>query len=203
MTTSQAHQLVAIVYPDEYKAAEVKATLARLQKEYLINVEDSVYVTKDANGKLNLHQSHDLTAAGAAGGAFWGLLFGLLFFIPFAGLAIGAGIGAIAGHFSEYGIDKDFVKGLTENLTPGSSALFIVVRDVNQEKVIPEIAKYGGTVLRTSLTADAEKQLQAALDAGSAAAEAGGGSPAPEGNAIASAGSPAAESGAPSSAPSA
>jgi uncharacterized membrane protein len=170
MTSSQAHQLVAIVYPDEYRAAEVKAELARLQKEYLINVEDSVYVTKDANGKLNLHQAQDLTAAGAAGGAFWGLLFGLLFFMPFAGMAIGAGIGAIAGHFSEYGIDNNFVKSLTENMTTGSSALFVLVRDVNQERVIPEIAKYGGTVLRTSLTSDVEKQLQAAHDAGSAAA---------------------------------
>jgi uncharacterized membrane protein len=170
MTSSQAHQLVAIVYPDEYKAAEVKAALGRLQKEYLINVEDSVYVTKDANGKLKLHQSQDLTAAGAAGGAFWGLLFGLLFFMPFAGMAIGAGIGAIAGRFSQYGIDNDFVKSLTESLTPGSSALFVLVRDVNQERVIPEIAKYGGTVLRTSLTAEAEQQLQAALDAGGAPA---------------------------------
>jgi uncharacterized membrane protein len=181
--TNEAHQLVAIVYPDEFKAAEVRSALLRLQKEYLLDVDDSVYVTKDPNGKLHLHQDHELTAIGAAGGAFWGLLFGLLFFVPLAGLAVGAGLGALVGHFSNYGIDSGFVKSLTESLTPGSSALFVLVRNVNQERVIPEIAKYGGTVLRTSLTSDAEQQLQAALSAGGSTAaqpaggEAGSGSP--------------------------
>jgi uncharacterized membrane protein len=164
--TNEAHQLVAIVYPDEHRAAEVRAALARFQKEYLLDIDDSVYVTKDADGKLRLHQNHELTAIGAAGGAFWGLLFGLLFFVPLAGMAVGAGLGALVGHFTDYGIDRSFVKSLTESMTPGSSALFVLVRNVNQERVVPEIARYGGTVLRTSLTSDAEQRLQAALNAG-------------------------------------
>jgi uncharacterized membrane protein len=167
--TNEAHQLVAIVYPDEFKAAEVRAVLVRLQKEYLLDIDDSAYVTKDSSGKLTMHQDHELTAIGAAGGAFWGLLFGLLFFVPLAGMAIGAGLGALVGHFSNYGIDGNFVKSLTEGMTPDSSALFVLVRNVNQERVVPEIARYGGTVLRTSLTPDAEQQLQAALSAGQAA----------------------------------
>jgi uncharacterized membrane protein len=140
-----------------------------LEKQYLLNVDDSVYVTKDENGKLQIHQSQDLTAAGAAGGAFWGLLFGLLFFVPVAGMAVGAGLGAITGHFAEYGIDTDFVKSLTGAMGPNTSALFLLVRDVNQEKVLEQIAPYGGTILRTSLSTEAEQKLQAALSAGSAA----------------------------------
>jgi uncharacterized membrane protein len=167
-----AHQLVAIVYPDEYKAAEVEAALFRLQKEYLLTVDDACYVTKDAEGKLHLHQSHSLTGLGAVGGGFWGLLIGFLFFVPLVGLAIGAGAGALAAHFSDYGIDDDFMKSLSAGLGPSTSALFVLVRDVNQERVIPEISKYGGTVLRTSLTADAEQKLQAALNAGSASSAA-------------------------------
>jgi uncharacterized membrane protein len=167
--TNEVHQLVAVVYPDEFKAAEVRAALVRLQKEYLLDIDDSACVTKDASGKLQVHQDHELTAIGAAGGAFWGLLFGLLFFVPLAGMAIGAGLGALVGHFTDYGIDRDFVKSLSESMTPGSSALFVLVRNVNQERVIPELARYGGTLLRTSLSPDAEQRLQSALSAGETA----------------------------------
>jgi uncharacterized membrane protein len=161
--SEQSQQLIAIVYPDMYKAAEVEAALFRLQKEYLISVDDACYVTKDAEGKLHLHQAQSLTGVGAVGGAFWGMLIGLLFFAPFAGAAIGAGIGALAGHFTDFGIDDGFVKSLSASMGPSTSALFVLVRNVNQERVLPEISKYGGTVLRTSLSPDAEQRLQAVL----------------------------------------
>jgi uncharacterized membrane protein len=170
-------QLVAIVYPDMYKASEVEAALFRLQKEYLLTVDDACYVTKDAEGKLHLHQSHSLTGMGALGGGFWGLLIGFLFFAPLVGLAIGAGAGALAGHFTDYGIDDDFMRGLSAGLGPSTSALFVLVHDVNQERVLPELSKYGGTVLRTSLAADAEQKLQEALSAGSASTASAAGAP--------------------------
>jgi uncharacterized membrane protein len=84
--------LVAITYPDEHRAAEVLATLRRLQHEYLIDLEDACVVTKDAQGKIKLHQAVNLTAAGAASGAFWGSLVGLLFVFPFGGLAVAGGL---------------------------------------------------------------------------------------------------------------
>jgi uncharacterized membrane protein len=159
--------LVVIAYPDEVKAQEVRVALARLQKEYLIDLEDAVVVTKDGEGKIKLHQSVNLTAAGAVGGGFWGGLVGLLFLMPFAGAAVGAGLGALSGKFSDIGIDDKFVKDLSENLAPNSSALFILIRKVTEDKVVPEIAKYGGVVLRTSLSHEAEARLRTAFVEGS------------------------------------
>jgi len=155
--------LIVVAYPDEKRAAEVMAALQRLQKEYLLDLEDAVYVVKDREGRLSLHQSQNIAAAGAAGGALWGMLFGLLFFIPLAGMAIGAGAGWLAGKLADYGIDDAFVKQVSDNLKPGTSAIFAVVRRSTPEKVLPELSRFGGTVLRTSLTPDAEDRLRAAL----------------------------------------
>ena len=46
---------VVIGFEDEHKAFEMRAALAKLQKEYLIDMEDMVVVTKDDKGKVKLH----------------------------------------------------------------------------------------------------------------------------------------------------
>ncbi|HEY7346800.1 MAG TPA: DUF1269 domain-containing protein [Ktedonobacterales bacterium] len=158
--------LIAITYPDEYRAAEVMATLRRLSGAYLIDLEDAVYVTKDAQSKIKLYQSRNLTGEAAGAGALWGALIGLIFFMPIAGAAIGAGMGALAGKFSDYGIDDNFVKQLGQNMPPNSSAIFVLVRKATPDKVLPEVSKYGGTIIQTSLPKEAEERLQAALEQG-------------------------------------
>lgn len=159
-------KLVAIVYDDMYKAGEVLTILNRLEKEYLIDMEDAVYVIKDKDNKIKLHQTMGLTGAGAVGGSFWGLLIGALFFAPIAGMAIGAGAGALAGKWSDIGVDDNFVKELSSSMKPESSALFLLVRSATPDKVLPEISKYGGKVMSTSLPKEGEEKLQKALDNG-------------------------------------
>ena len=155
--------LIAIAYDDEFKAEEVRLTLAKLQKEHLIELEDAAIVIKDEDGKVKLNQAVNLTAAGAVSGGFWGLLIGTLFLVPVFGAAVGATTGAIGGALSDIGVDDDFMRELGENLQPGTSALFILVRKVTPDKVLDEIAPYGGKVLRTSLTKDKEAELQEVL----------------------------------------
>lgn len=158
--------LIAVAYPDEFRAAEVRAMLARLQHEYLTDLEDAVVVTKDNDGKLKLHQSVNLTSKGAIGGGLWGGLIGLIFLVPFVGAAVGAAAGVLAGKFSDYGIDDAFVKELSANMAPGSSALFVLLRKFTADRVTPELAKFGGTLLQTSFSLEAEAQLRAALRQG-------------------------------------
>ena len=155
--------LIAIAYDDEFKAEEVRLTLAKLQKEHLIELEDAAVVVKNAQGKVKLKQALDLTSAGAVSGGFWGLLIGTLFFMPIVGAAVGASAGAISGALSDIGVDDQFMRELGETLQPGSSALFILASQITPDKVLEEIAPYGGKVLRTSLTKDKEAQLQEVL----------------------------------------
>ncbi len=157
-------ELVAIAYDDEFKADEVRLTLAKLQKEHLIELEDAAVVIKNDQGKVKLNQAVNLTAAGAASGSFWGLLIGTLFFCPLAGVAVGAASGALSGAVSDIGVDDDFMRELGDSLPPGSSALFVLIRKATPDKVLAEIAPFGGKVLRTSLSKDDESQLQEVLN---------------------------------------
>ena len=157
--------LVVIGYDNEFKAEEVRLTLRKLQKEYLIDLEDAVVAVKDAKGNIKLHQAVNLTAAGAVGGGFWGSLIGLIFLNPLLGAAIGAAAGATSGALTDVGINDKFMKDLAAAMTPGSSALFVLVRKATPDKVLAELQGSGGKVLKTSLSHDDEAKLQAALSA--------------------------------------
>jgi len=156
--------LVVIGFEDEHTAFEMRAELVKLQKEYLIEMEDVVVVTKDEKGKVKLHQAANLTAVGAVGGSFWGMLIGMIFLNPLLGAAVGAGAGALSGKLRDIGIDDNFIKGLGETITPGSSALFVLVRKSTPDKVLEGLKGFKGKILKTSLTADKEETLREALE---------------------------------------
>lgn len=157
--------LIVVAYDDEFTAQEVRLKLLRIQKEYLIDLEDAVVAVKNKDGKVKLHQIHNLTAAGAVSGSFWGLLVGLIFMMPLVGLAVGAASGALGGALSDVGINNQFMKDLAANLQPGGSALFVLVRKFTPDKVLAELEGTGGRVIQTSLTHEDEARLQTALDA--------------------------------------
>ena len=156
--------LVVIGFDEEEKAFELRAELAKMQKEYLIEMEDVVVVTKNEKGNAKLHQAVNLTAAGAVGGGFWGMLIGMIFLNPLLGAAVGAGAGALSGKLSDIGIDDNFIKELSGTLQPGNSALFVLVRKATPDKVIERLKGFKGKVLKTSLSIDKEKELQAVLE---------------------------------------
>src|SRR5581483_8926800 len=180
--------LIAVTYPDEQRAHQVLDELRKLETSYMIDLAYAVIVTKDANGKPKLHQSVDLTQAGAVNGAMWGFLIGLLITLPFPFMAplawlgiaavsagVGAAAGALTGRASDLGIDDKFMQDLTANMTPGTSTLFILARSVTMDKVEPDLAKFGGTLLYTNLNKDAEEQLRQQLAQGMASAGMSGG----------------------------
>ena len=157
--------LVVIGYNEPHKAEEVRLTLIKLQKDYLIDMEDAVAAVKNADGKIKLQQAVNLTAAGAISGGFWGSLIGLIFLNPLLGLAAGATAGAVSGALGDVGINDNFMKDLAATMTPNSSALFVLVRKSTPDKVLEEMKGTGGTILQTSLSHEDEAKLQAALNA--------------------------------------
>ena len=173
-------ELVVVGFDNPEEADRVLLKLSKLKKEYLIDLEDAVVVVRDEAGKIHLKQSINLVSAGATtgflSGSLWGTLVGLLFLNPIAGFvlggAFGVGAGALSGSLSDYGINDDFIKSLSETIPVNSSALFILVRKVQTEKVLAELSGVRGKVLRTSLSPDQEKKLQEALQGSSAPATA-------------------------------
>jgi len=157
--------LVVIGYDDPFKAEEVRLKLRKLQKDYLIDLEDAVVAVKNEKGKVKLHQAVNLTAAGAVGGGFWGSLIGLIFLNPLLGAAVGAAAGAVSGALTDVGVDDKFMKELAATMTPGTSVLFVLVRKATVDKVLEEMKGTGGKILKTSLSHDNEEKLQAAISA--------------------------------------
>ena len=168
---SMMSNLVVLGFDGLHTADEVLNKLRSMQKEYLIDLEDACVVEREKGGKVYLKQAVNLTGIGAATGgttgALWGALVGLLFLNPLAGMALGAiagaGMGALSGSLTDFGIRDDFIKKLGETIPEGSSALFVLFRKVNEDKVLPEIEPFKPRVLRTSLSNEAEKKLTTEL----------------------------------------
>jgi uncharacterized membrane protein len=157
--------LVAIVYPTEAKAEEMRTKLFSLQKEYLIEIGDAVIAVKHDDGTVKLNQLINTTAAGALSGGFWGTLVGMIFLMPLLGAAVGAASGALGGALTDYGINDDFMKELAASLQPGNAALFVEIKKVTGDKVLDAIKGTGGVVLKTSLDHTKEQALRDAIAA--------------------------------------
>jgi uncharacterized membrane protein len=138
--------------------------LERLQKEELLHVDDAACVYwQEGRKKPKTEQMHSLTGAGALGGSFWGLLFGLIFFVPLLGMAVGAAMGAITGSMADVGIDDSFIRDVRNKVTPGTSALFVMTRNVVTDKVLEQFKETGATLLSTNLTEEQEAKLKEAF----------------------------------------
>ena len=161
--------LVVLGYDDTTTAMQVMDKIEELQSDLVIQLDDAAVIIRNAEGKFKTVTNHHATGIGAAGGLFWGFLFGILFFIPFLGMAIGAGVGAIMGKITESGIDKEFVDKVRDLMQPGTSAVFLIVRQATPDKVLAALQPFGGTVLQTSLSAETEQKLQEALHGGDTA----------------------------------
>jgi uncharacterized membrane protein len=161
--------LIAIGYPDQATAELAADEARRLAKDLIIEPDAIAVIVRDDEGKYHVHTSHSPVGAGASWGMFWGLLFGLLFFVPVIGIGIGAGLGALMGKVTKSGIDRQFQEQVRGLLKPGNSALFLMVEKVTPDKAVEAMSKFGGTVLKTSLSKEGEQQLQDALHGGQAA----------------------------------
>jgi uncharacterized membrane protein len=138
--------------------------LKGLQAQGLITVLDAATVSwPEGKKKPKTRQALNLTGAGALDGAFWGMLFGLIFFMPLVGGLIGAGIGALTGHFTDIGIDDDFIKSVREKVTEGSSALFLMSQDEVVDRLREAFAGTDMELLATNLSKDQEEKLKAAF----------------------------------------
>jgi uncharacterized membrane protein len=117
-------------------------------------------VVRNEKGRAKVKQAHSLVGSGALGGAFWGMLIGLLFFAPWLGLVAGAASGALAGKLGDIGVDDTFIQEVSETVEPGTSALFLLAREANVERIEAEISDFEFTIIETNLSPEDESQLR-------------------------------------------
>ena len=175
-------ELVVVGFDNPTEADRVLTELTRLQKEYLIDLEDAVTAIRGGDGSVRIKQSVNLVGLGASvgglQGALWGSLVGLLFLNPLAGFAIGgavgAGSGALSGRMTDFGINDDFIKSIGQTLKPDTSAIFLLIRKAQPEKVLNELSGFKGRIIRSSLSSEDEAKLQAALSKAGSPSPSGG-----------------------------
>jgi uncharacterized membrane protein len=152
--------LFAIVYPSKASAEAGLVRVRDLEKGQVIAMLDAVVASRSTDGGVHLEQNLNTVAWGAAAGAFSGALIGTLFLAPLAGLAAGATAGALGGYATDYGIDDDFVRQLSERLRPGDAALFIMASDMSEERVAAALGAQAGEIFYTSMSPDVEARFR-------------------------------------------
>ncbi len=163
--------LIVVTYPDEARAAAVMKELRRLRSQDLIDLDDGGYVTKDRSGRIMLYEAVPLgSKTSKVSRLLYGDLAGTLMMMPYPEETRGDLPGSMHDIIGKYGIDPDFVARFEDQMTPGSSAICVLVRKSTPEKVLSEVSKFGGSVLRTSLPREKEAQLEQTLAQGPAQA---------------------------------
>lgn len=163
---SEPDRLVVIGFGDEYSAFDLRNVVLEMEEEGVVEVGDAVVATRNPKGKVRLHQSIPLISGRAVIGAFSGLMMGMLLLSPLFGAVVGATAGAAAGALGDVGIDDAFMKSLGETLTPGTSALFLVVRNTKPDLVIERLKPFAGRgkVLQSTMKPENEKILRGLLE---------------------------------------
>ena len=154
--------LVVLAFEKMNGAEAMREKMNDLQKRELIALEDAAVVVRNERGRTKVKQAHSLVGAGALGGAFWGMLIGLLFFAPWLGLIAGAAGGALAGKLGDIGIDDSFIEEVSEAIEPGESALFLLAREAQMERIEAELSdfEYDFEIIETNLSPEDETNLR-------------------------------------------
>ena len=153
--------LTAWAFPGVEDAETASERLQQLQAQELIKIQDAAVVSWEVGKKKpKTKQLSNMTAVGALGGTFWGMLFGLIFFVPLLGAAIGAAIGAAAGSMTDVGIDDDFINGVKQRVTPGTSALFVLSSDAVIDRIKDVFKDMQAELIASNLSAEQEAKLR-------------------------------------------
>jgi len=150
--------LIVIGYDNPVAARQAYEEVQRLQQDFIVDLRGLAIVDVDADGKTHVDTPKRIIGSSAVSGALFGLIIGLLFFVP--GMVIlGGAVGALMGVFSKSGIDADFRNRVEHLIEPGHSAVVIMATKITEDKFGPAMQPFGGTLLKTSLSEDSEKEL--------------------------------------------
>lgn len=159
------HLVVQTFQKNLDRATEVFDNVKKMAEGGLIQVEAGAAIIRDYDGNVKVCQNSEWTAGSGAGwGGFWGLLIGLIFAGPVAGLLGGMGLGAILGGTASHKLDQDFMEDVAKSLKPGDSALFMAVPEEHQTETINKLSEFGGLIISTEISEEAQENLHKAVE---------------------------------------
>jgi uncharacterized membrane protein len=155
-------QLIVVAFDHFDDAREALASLRSLERAGHVSFEDTALIERDPDGTAHVrNEVSGTTEAATALGAIVGGIVGFVF--PLAGIAIGAAAGAAIGSSLGTGVSGAFVDEVKGTLSPGRSALFLVVKEADVDATTAALRGHKGEVIQTNLSSEAEQTLRDAL----------------------------------------
>jgi uncharacterized membrane protein len=152
-------ELIAIGYPEEATAQQVRDEVSGLTKR----PDTARAIIRNRQGTIRVATNPFRLAVGI----IWGMVLGLLVDLAAGtgvGVLVGAALGAAIAKVDRSGIDRRFQGRVRAMLKPGTSSLVVlVVNKQTTDAVVEALSRYGGTVLESSLSLEAEWRLQEGL----------------------------------------
>jgi uncharacterized membrane protein len=158
-----ASQIVVLGFKIEQGAEAMLKDIQKWQEEGLVELEDAVIASSGPGGHVEIQQTHKEGGKFTLRGGGAGLLAGLLLGGPILGFVGGAAAGAIAGALKDYGLDDGFIEEVSKWVQPNTSALFVLVNEVNADAVLDKLRPFEAVVLTTTLPQAGEQRLREAL----------------------------------------
>ena len=159
-------EIIVIGYDEQSTATQAYKEVLTLQHDFVVELTGLAIVRVDDEGKSHVETPQKIVGVSAASGALWGMLIGILFLVPFFGLALGGAMGALMGKMGKSGIDEQFRTQVQALLKPGGAAVVIMASKITDDKFANAMKQFGGTLLKTSLSEDDEKELASELAEG-------------------------------------
>jgi uncharacterized membrane protein len=164
-------KLIVLGFDSPLKAQEALLAATRLVTEGQILLHDAVFVAKDEDGTTRVTETIDESPGDAAlSGGFWGMLFGTLLAGPVGtvvGGALSAGASALVAKLVDIGISDQAIAKLRETITPGTTALALLISHVHEKALLAELHRFAGAKLvATNLPDAAVAAVKQALEDG-------------------------------------
>jgi uncharacterized membrane protein len=136
---TEKYSFIVVKYPQKETADAALQAVLGLAKEKVVKLRDAVVITKTEKGKIKLHQTKDdSTSKGLLKGGGIGVIFAVLFG-PAGWIVAGAAAGGALATFDR-GIKNKLLKELGENMTPGESAMAVLVEEADWETALGRMA---------------------------------------------------------------
>lgn len=155
--------IIVITFDNTEEAGKVRESLRQAEHGGYLSLDDSAVVVRDEDGKFHTKDQFDRgVKVGAGLGGIFGLLLAVVF-APLAGLVLGALAGGLIGSTFDLGVSKKFIKDVEADMQPGTSAIFLMIREGDPNMALAALKQYEGTVYHTNLDPDDEARLQKIL----------------------------------------
>jgi uncharacterized membrane protein len=165
-------QTIIATFDGTDTAQQALESLQQLDRERWVHAMDAAVVVRDQDGKVTIRDTQDVDALhGAVAGVISGALVGAFTGAEMGSVGgpVGAATGAVAGgvvggisaHLMDFGFKSDDLQAIAAELQPGTSALVAVVAPTVGDKLVPELEKLHGKIVRRALPEEAIAELKA------------------------------------------